>query len=104
MQSNYRKLSQQYKCDLVILQLYSYNNGYTSTQNDFTNQMRNMNDVLNDYKRQLEILAEQKESLSTSLSISRHQQLQITMKLEVLQSRLYNLERSQLEEWNSKNI
>jgi hypothetical protein len=75
--------------------------GSSSMGNDFTFQMKNMHEVLNDYKRQLEILAEEKDSLSTNLSISRHQQLQLTMKLEVMQTRLYNFERGQLEDWKA---
>jgi hypothetical protein len=75
--------------------------GSSSSGNDFTFQMKNIHEVMNDYKRQLEILAEEKESLSTNLSISRHQQLQLTMKLEVMQTRLYNFERSQMEDWKA---
>jgi hypothetical protein len=77
----------------------SYNNDNTKDTNNLSNLfMKNYNEVLNDYKKQLEILAEEKDNLSTNLSITRHQQLQTSMKIEALQTRVFNLEGARLED------
>jgi len=52
----------------------------------------------------LEILSEEKESLNTNLSISRHQHLQTTMKIENLQTRLYNLEQARIEDMKNLEL
>ena len=59
---------------------------------------KNYNELLDDYKKQLEILSEEKDSLSTNLSISRHQNLQTTIKLEDLQNRIYSIEQGRYED------
>jgi hypothetical protein len=59
---------------------------------------KNFTETLNDYKKQLEILAEEKETLNTNLSISRHQQLQVNLKVEELQSRVVNLEKARFQD------
>jgi hypothetical protein len=74
------------------------NNLNISNENISNLFIKNYNEVLNDYKKQLEIIADEKENLSTNLSIARHQQLQCTIKLEESQTRLYNLERARLED------
>ena len=76
--------------------LNSFNN--PSNENISNLFIKNYNEVLHDYKKQLEILAEEKDSLSTNLSITRHQQLQCTLKLEDAQTRLYNIERARMED------
>jgi hypothetical protein len=60
--------------------------------------MKNFNEIINDYKKQLEILSDEKEQLNTNLSISRHQQLQYTMKAEELQDRLYRIEQARYDD------
>lgn len=59
---------------------------------------KNFTETLNDYKKQLEILAEEKETLNTNLSISRHQQLQVNLKVEELQARVVNLEKARFQD------
>jgi hypothetical protein len=76
-------------------QNFNNNNKFTGIQNSY---LKNLSETLNDYKKQLEILAEEKETLSTNLSISRHQQLQVNLKVEDLQSRIVNLEKSRLQD------
>jgi len=70
--------------------------------------LKNYNDIVNDYKQQIDILAEEKENLSTNLSISRHQQLQFTLKLEQIQNRILFLEQARMEDikilQNLKNL
>jgi hypothetical protein len=60
--------------------------------------LKNYNEIINDYKQQIEILAEEKENLSTNMSISRHQQLQNTLKLEEMQNRILFMEQARLED------
>lgn len=71
----------------------------TTANNNLSNTLlKNYNEIINDYKQQIEILAEEKENLSTSLSITRHQQLQNTMKLEGMQKRILFMEQARLED------
>jgi hypothetical protein len=70
-----------------------------SNQSNMNNlYIRNFNEVLNDYKKQLEILVDEKDNLNTNLSISRHQQLQYSMRLEELQDRVYRVEQSRYDD------
>ena len=87
--------------------MVTYNNNNDLNQSNLNNNknsglnnafVKNFTETLNDYKKQLEILAEEKETLSTNLSISRHQQLQTNMKIEELQSRVVNLEKSRYQD------
>lgn len=78
----------------------NFNSNNNSNNNPNINQifLKNYNEILNDYKRQLEILAEEKESLHTNLSIARHSQLQYAMRIEEMQTRIYTLEQSRIED------
>ena len=60
--------------------------------------VKNFNEILNDYKKQLEILADEKDNNNTNLAVSRHQNLQLTMQLEQLQTRVVNYEKLKIEE------
>jgi hypothetical protein len=81
----------------VMNQFQSFRSGYNENMSPNYENL-NFEQILNDYKKQLEILAEEKENLNTNLSISRHQQLQCSIKLENLQTRLFNLEQARLED------
>jgi hypothetical protein len=75
------------------------NTSNSGNNNSFNNSyIKNFNEVLNDYKKQLEILADEKDNLNTNLSISRHQQLQSSIKLEELQDRVYRIEQSRYDD------
>jgi hypothetical protein len=74
------------------------NSSVTSNTSINNAYIKNFNEVLNDYKKQLEILADEKDNLNTNLSISRHQQLQYSLRLEELQDRLYRVEQARHEE------
>jgi hypothetical protein len=78
----------------------------TSSSNASMNNVyiKNFNEVLNDYKKQLEILAEEKDSLNTNLSISRHQQLQYSLRMEELQDRLYRIEQARHEDLRALQV
>ena len=54
---------------------------------------KNFNELLNDYKKQLDMLSEEKDTLSCNLSLARHQNLQMTLKMEEIQNRIFNLEK-----------
>jgi len=54
---------------------------------------KNFNELLNDYKKQLDLLAEEKDTLFSNLSLARHQHLQMTLKMEEIQNRIFNLEK-----------
>lgn len=54
---------------------------------------KNFNELLNDYKKQLDVLAEEKDTLFSNLSLARHQHLQMTLKMEEIQNRIFNLEK-----------
>jgi hypothetical protein len=75
----------------VNIQTSSSHISNTSMNNVY---IKNFNEVLNDYKKQLEILADEKDNLNTNLSISRHQQLQYSLRLEELQDRIYRIEQA----------
>jgi hypothetical protein len=77
-------------------QFQSFRSG--NNENISPNENLNFEQILNDYKKQLEILSDEKENLYTNLSISRHQQLQSSLKLENLQTRLFNIEQARLED------
>jgi hypothetical protein len=64
-------------------------------ENSYT---KNFNEILNDYKKQLEILSDEKEELNTNISISRHQQLQYSMRVEELQDRVYRIEQARFDD------
>ena len=70
----------------------------TSTTSLNNTYIKNFNEILNDYKKQLDILADEKDQLNTNLSVSRHQQLQTTMRLEELQDRIYRIEKARYDE------
>ena len=56
-------------------------------RNDIINQeIIVLKNTINDYKSQLDILAEEKETLTSNLSLSRHQCIQATIKLEEIQN------------------
>lgn len=76
----------------------NFNSNSNTNANIYQSFMKNYSEVMSDYKKQLEILAEEKDSLSTNLSISRHQQLQCSLKLENLQTRVVNLEQARMED------
>lgn len=54
---------------------------------------KNFNELLNDYKKQLDVLSEEKDTLFSNLSLARHQNLQMTLKMEEIQNRIFNLEK-----------
>ena len=76
----------------------SFHNNFKILQQSFSENNNNYNQELlqtiEDYKLQLDILAEEKDNLSSNLSLSRHQNLQSSIKLEELQKTLIHLKKS----------
>lgn len=69
---------------------------------------KNFNEIINDYKKQIDLLSEEKDSLFSNLSLSRHQHLQMTLKMEEIQNRIFYLDKLRLEDlqnlYNTDNV
>jgi len=71
------------------------NNNSNNLNTDSLNKLisKNFNELLNDYKKQLDVLSEEKDTLFSNLSLARHQHLQMTLKTEEIQNRIFSLEK-----------
>ncbi len=79
----------------LFFNLNNLNSLVINNNNDSVNKLisKNFNELLNDYKKQLDLLSEEKDSLFSNLSLSRHQHLQMTLKMEEIQNRIFHLEK-----------
>ncbi len=70
-------------------------NNYSEISNNNTYKIlaQNFNEIIQDYKKQLNIFFDEKENLFRNLSLTRHQNLQMTLKLEEMQNRIYYIEK-----------
>lgn len=77
----------------------------TSMANAFHRNLKNpiQTDILKEYKQQIDILSDEKENIKSILSLTRHQNLQNTIRIEEMQSRIISMQEQILLTQYSQN-